>query len=163
MNTYNLKLEILAGIMFFCGEALAMTPVQSAEHDKYITQVEIDGRSLPQFEQIFILPFTGGPRRNVQEAPGVTLSGIQDYAVTEQAAGRWKPGQTLIYKLEKPILVNITTHNPELLVGIKELGKTTVDTWPFDIDDFIGESNIIRVNLSAPQTNKVAIVTSKKK
>lgn len=163
MKTYNVKLAVLLSIVFFCRSAIAMKALPSEGHDKYITRVEIDGNSLPQIEQIFILPFTGGPHSNVQEAPGVTLNGIQDYAVTEQTAGCWKPRKTLVYNLEKPILVNITTHNAELHVGIKEFGKTMVDTWRFDIDDSVSESNIIRVNFSAPRDNRVAIVTSKKK
>lgn len=82
-------------------------------------------------------------------------------------AGRWKPGQTLVYHLEKPILVNITTQNPECLVGIKLVGQIgpvfTADMWYFpDIDD-LGESNTLKINLSAPRENKVAILAPKKK
>ncbi len=129
--------------------------------DKTITQVEILGTDLPQFEQIFIMPFTSGPLRDVQEAPGVTLNGIQDYAVTEQMAGRWKPGQPLIYNLKKPIVVNVTTHNPELIVSIKKLDGTG-DLWTFedkDIEKF-GESNVLKVNTNRGKLN-AGIASSK--
>ncbi len=152
---------LLTVIAFFCG----IVPTIALGQDKNITRVEIVGADIPTFQQIFIMPYTTGPRRGVQEAPGVTLNGIQDYAVTEQMAGRWKPGKPLIYNLEKPIPANITTHNPELIVSIKKLDNTGL-YWTFDeskIDEFT-DSNILRINLSKNRhDDKAAILASTKK
>ena len=117
MNIINIKTATLVSLALLCGGTRAMAPSELSpeEHiDKFITEVEIHGK-VPQ--RVIISPYTStgveaSTKVAVEEAPGVTLNGLQDYARIT------KPKRGLKYKLQNPILINPTTKNPELYVGV---------------------------------------------
>lgn len=126
-------------------QGFASQPATTPSHDKKITQIRISGKEIP--ERIFILPYTAGPSRSgsVQEATGVTINWINDYAFLHPKE------RPLVIKLANPIIINKRTHNSELLIAAEPLDpkKGEKYTWQFDEEqiDTLGESNELRIDL----------------
>lgn len=174
MTGQHFTLTFIIVLALFCSAVQAMKPAAARTlppHDKFITQVRIDGTQMPDFQRIYFMPYTGGPRMGVQEVAGVTLNGIQDYASAQMRKGKWKPPLTLIYKVEKPILINVTTHNPELTVVLEMLDESS-KLWTFNnsdkfkkehfqkktFEESIGEFNELSINLGATKDPQQVVI-----
>ncbi len=148
----RVQIATLVAALFLSANSHAMQ-TGAEGYDKYITQIIIVGTGLPQFQRIFIMPYTEGPLMQIQEAPGLTINGVQDYAVKQMQTKRWKAPQPLVIKLSKPMLINITSDNPACLVAIEPLKgqKFEKATWDFGEDEIheFAKFNDLIINHSA--------------
>lgn len=147
MNILNKISALFLSVAFLSGAAHAMDVSHKPQgySEKFITEVEIIGEI--GFQRIYITPFTStgmkaSVKQFVEEAPGVTLNGIQDFKRNHREEG------PLIIELEKPILINLTSKNSELEVRIE--GFKTAIFNEDRINNTLGKNNVLMVNTNRP-------------
>ncbi len=113
--------------------------------DQFVTTVIISGEQIP--ERVAILPYTStGTKASVklavEEAPGVTLNGLLNYARQVRVEQKG-----LEIKLLKPVLINVTTRHPELFVGLFDDEGKMLKSRVFDEDDISDFGNKNRLEI----------------
>lgn len=150
MNIFNSKTLLLLSFAFFCGGIQAM----QQQPKRYITKVAITGSLIEDIPQrVHILPFTSTsdevPKKlEVEEAPGVTLNGINDVAVHFG----WQPHTELRFKLKEPVLINVDDKNPELeiIYGCNVLDEPIHQYFMADEINALGVHNVLYIDLDNP-------------